>query len=1456
MNCVIFTFIFYGIYLVPTTDACADRTPLGMANGLITADQISNSSMYADYLPSRGRLYSSSSWCGSVGMIDGKSHWFQVVFNSQTTINGIAIQGGALVARYFIKEFRLDYSINGMKWNPFQNGKRFKGNVDNLNVVYNWFTTSMVATHIRLYPTTSNNDLPCLRIELYGCLDNNIPLQLGMSSGIIKNTQLKSNNGIIEAASRLFNFDDGMHRMNDNIPMYLQIDFQKAKTVTGISMQGSFEGWIKKFIKKYNIKYSNDSKTFTLLNQNLGNTDLGAVFIPFLEPTTMKYIRITAIDCTSTCGMKVEIYGYDPVCFQTLTQMNIYRRNGAIVPNVDINSPGAWCATDNADFVRITFTKPIIISGIILQGDSNRDGWVKKYKVQYGATKYELIEELVGVPARISPLSVNWLNPYIVTNFLHIIPTLCNNGRCCLRFRLKGCQFVLEEPHTIQGSISSSTITFTWKAPISHPLPVDKYHIRISASKEYENKHKFSFSTINTTTTHLSYNVSDINFSAARIQVNITADIQGVKKSAKPYDFYVQPKDPPSPGLTKNFSFNETHNATIVTLTTSSDENGPISYYEIVISTTRKTNLPNQLKNQAESELKNLDYFLASQINAEDLPTDGLQYSFVEGQEYIDSLNARISTVGKYYLYARAVIDGNDITKYGFSKMNYFSILSQEIMLERNSLSVIIPRILNDAIPSVRLVKGSSNIEYHFVVIMKVNKTTLQEKEPTLYKQKELKTYETADYNEPYIAGVFNKAQLLNVDEFKLGDNVTYSMPSSSARKRRSVLEYRNGPLIVGETYVVFQRLLVQDEFYSTAWSKEFVVPMQAENGKEKVAPQPPSSSSKLSLIIGICVSSVIVIVIIGAIIYKRKVATSRTKSTESEGEKSAGGSNYQDLTGIHQSVYKDTYEELQNVAKSGPTYEQIAMKKVQHKQMDTSQFSKYFIRQSSSNYEGLNKEINSLVQNNDYRNSNSKAATNDVIEIISSKDRCVGYSIFQGGNLRNAFDIWRKIFLEAFPVVVVIRTCGTLRSDKLLNCLVGETEKYGDYNVRLCQTLVRKDHTTQEVEISYGQHKHKFYLYEFEVLPLMEYVASTEYLMNTCRAFNRMVQTKQNTRISFIDNSGYGFDIILIVIIEMMVLIKEKGTVDIYNFLTMLVSKVSSLKVTLEQYLIIHKVIWEFIAYGKKYVPVEDFQNEYNNFKKEKDDKGRYFFEREFHEQDKLRKSLTNTCIPASSYKKRVVSPVSPDYINAVYVDSYQKRNAFIATQAPLKETVLDFWDMVLKENVSTIIMLHTLNEDRTTDYPVFWKLPEDNSKDIKVKLVSDSMHGVVMLRSFFVSVKAETHPVNIIQLTNWSVNNLPKIEDMKLTVEELKKSQERLDHGTIVVTCGDGAYRSGTFIACMNALEQIKVEEGVDVFNIVRCMRQSRPEFILNEHQYRFVYEVVNSFMENHSAYEYINT
>ena len=43
---------------------------------------------------------------------------------------------------------------------------------------------------------------------------------------------------------------------------------------------------------------------------------------------------------------------------------------------------------------------------------------------------------------------------------------------------------------------------------------------------------------------------------------------------------------------------------------------------------------------------------------------------------------------------------------------------------------------------------------------------------------------------------------------------------------------------------------------------------------------------------------------------------------------------------------------------------------------------------------------------------------------------------------------------------------------------------------------------------------------------------------------------------------------------------------------------------------------------------------------------------------------------------------------------DGFQKRNAFIATQAPLENTINDFWRMIVEQNVHIIVMLTKLED------------------------------------------------------------------------------------------------------------------------------------------------------------------
>ena len=54
-----------------------------------------------------------------------------------------------------------------------------------------------------------------------------------------------------------------------------------------------------------------------------------------------------------------------------------------------------------------------------------------------------------------------------------------------------------------------------------------------------------------------------------------------------------------------------------------------------------------------------------------------------------------------------------------------------------------------------------------------------------------------------------------------------------------------------------------------------------------------------------------------------------------------------------------------------------------------------------------------------------------------------------------------------------------------------------------------------------------------------------------------------------------------------------------------------------------------------------------------------------------------------------RLLGMEGSDYINASFIDGYRYRNAYVATQGPLTETIDDFWRMLWEHNSTIIVML-----------------------------------------------------------------------------------------------------------------------------------------------------------------------
>lgn len=128
---------------------------------------------------------------------------------------------------------------------------------------------------------------------------------------------------------------------------------------------------------------------------------------------------------------------------------------------------------------------------------------------------------------------------------------------------------------------------------------------------------------------------------------------------------------------------------------------------------------------------------------------------------------------------------------------------------------------------------------------------------------------------------------------------------------------------------------------------------------------------------------------------------------------------------------------------------------------------------------------------------------------------------------------------------------------------------------------------------------------------------------------------------------------------------------------------------------------------------------------------------------------------LPANKFKNRLVNilpyeatrvvlqclPNQPesagsDYINANFVDGYKYRRAYIATQAPLQETIDDFWRMLWEHNSTIVVMLTKLREMGREKCAQYW--PTERSIRYQYFVVDPIRNyemGYYILREFKVS-------------------------------------------------------------------------------------------------------------------------
>jgi len=247
-----------------------------------------------------------------------------------------------------------------------------------------------------------------------------------------------------------------------------------------------------------------------------------------------------------------------------------------------------------------------------------------------------------------------------------------------------------------------------------------------------------------------------------------------------------------------------------------------------------------------------------------------------------------------------------------------------------------------------------------------------------------------------------------------------------------------------------------------------------------------------------------------------------------------------------------------------------------------------------------------------------------------------------------------------------------------------------------------------------------------------------------------------------------------------------------------------------------------------------------YNNLFEENDLKNRY---------SDIRTYLYNT-VPLSTNI----------YINASFIN-FPKKNFFIATQAPLNNTIEDFFQMVLDYNINIIIMLCSCYENGKLKCIEYYDNDlNDNLKKFNIEVISDKKINNYNLKYREIKIIDKLNNnrkkiIHQIQLLGWNDHNILDLNKYYDSFIYLFKYIIKNNNNSPVLThCSAGVGRTGTFISLfciyyeiLNQINENKKEINFSIFNFVRKIKELRMFLVENETQYKFIYNFIDKFLQN---------
>nr|AGQ20140.1 AsIV-cont00026-ORF1 [Apophua simplicipes ichnovirus] len=220
-------------------------------------------------------------------------------------------------------------------------------------------------------------------------------------------------------------------------------------------------------------------------------------------------------------------------------------------------------------------------------------------------------------------------------------------------------------------------------------------------------------------------------------------------------------------------------------------------------------------------------------------------------------------------------------------------------------------------------------------------------------------------------------------------------------------------------------------------------------------------------------------------------------------------------------------------------------------------------------------------------------------------------------------------------------------------------------------------------------------------------------------------------------------------------------------------------------------------------------------------------------------------------SYFGPAASP-NTSYIHANYVTNYNFKQKFIATQSPLPETMIDFFNMIWQNNCRIIVVLTEIFENGLYEINPYWRTQLGVRKYEKYRVTTMRIDDQGDYKKYYLKLRNRAVPeehriITLYHFTKWPAEGIPSnnigILAFIATInsEMLNCFRKVPRMGPIVVHGDAGVGRTGTYCAIDICFERWIKTGRVDAFNTVKRLRTERHSSVTTPEQYIFIFRVL---------------